>query len=237
MNGKNILVTGASSGIGYITAKYLNNKGYNCILLARSKEKLEVLLSELKGDNIAIPFDLCNLDQIKSVFETCKLHNIKLDGMVHCAGIGVMSPVRLNDINEMERTMKINYFSFVELVKYFCMRQYSNEDASIVAVSSISPLTCYPGACNYAASKNAINASVKVMAKEYMKRRIRVNAVLPGYVNTPLGPSEDDPVYIAQQPLGIIKAEYISYIIYFLLSEKGKYITGTLIPISGGMSY
>lgn len=232
-----ILITGASSGIGLITAQYLNSQGYSLVLVARSYDRLHQLERDLTGENLVCAADLCDLKNIGNIFESCKQKGIKLDGMVHCAGIGHNVPVRGNIIEDMQNTMTTNYFSFVELVKHFCGRKYSNEGASIVAISSISPLTCYPGACNYAASKSAINASVKVMSKEYMKRKIRVNAILPGYVNTPLGPSEDDPAYLAQQPLGIIKAEYISYMVEFLLSEKSRFITGTLIPISGGMNY
>lgn len=232
-----ILITGCSTGIGRVTAKYLDEQGYKLVLLARSENKLHSLARELNNNSVVVPFDLCELDKIGAIFECCKANEIKLDGLVHCAGIGSNVPIRGNDIDTMEKTMATNYFSFVELGKYFGLRKYSNEGASIVAISSISPLTCYPGACNYAASKGAVNAAVRVMSKEYMKRNIRVNAILPGYVNTPLGPSEDDPVYIAQQPLGIIKAEYVAFMIEFLLSDKAKYMTGTLIPISGGMAY
>lgn len=232
-----ILLTGASSGIGWVTAKYLDAQGYRLLLVARTREKLELLATELGTEPIVFPFDLCALNEIGMIFEQCKAQGIKLDGLVHCAGIGDITAVRANVIENMEKVMATNYFSFVEMGKYFSLRKYSNEGASIVAVSSISPLTCYPGACNYAASKSAINTAVRIMSKEFMKRKIRVNAVLPGYVNAPMGPDENDPVYIAQQPLGVIQAPYVSYMIEFLLSDKAKYMTGTLVPISGGMSY
>lgn len=235
--GKWILVTGCSSGIGRVTAKYLDSVGYNLVLLARRADALTVLSEELSNLSLVMPCDLCDLEEIGRVFEICKEKGIKFDGMVHCAGIGANVPVRGNIIAEMQNTMTTNFFSFIELCKYFGLRKYSNDGASIVAISSISPLTCLPGSCNYAASKSAVNTSVRVMAKEYMKRGLRINAILPGYVNTPLGPAEDDPVYLSQQPLGIIRAEYIAYMVEFLLSEKGRYITGTLIPISGGMNY
>ena len=232
-----ILITGASSGIGRETAKHLDKCGYSLVLVARTNEKLKTLEVELENPSLICATDLCELAKIEEIFHKCAEKKIQLAGLVHCAGVGNNTPVRSNEIEEMENTMTTNYYSFMELVKYFGMRKYSLEGASIVAVSSISPLTCYSGSCNYAASKSAINTAVKVMAKEYLRRKIRVNAVLPGYVNTPLGPDEDDPVYIEQQPLGIIKAPYVAYLIEFLLSDKSRYMTGTLIPISGGMSY
>ena len=232
-----ILVTGASSGIGLEIAKYLDFKGYNLVLTARSKGKLHNVQCSLKNDSLILPIDLQNLQEIEALFKKIKEKAIKLGGMIHCAGIGSNLPIRSNNIEDMKNTMTTNYFSFVELGKYFSKKSYSVDESSIVAISSISPLTCYAGACNYAASKASINIAVKIMAKEFMKRRIRVNAILPAYVNTPLGPAEDDELYVQQQPLGIIKAEYIAYLVEYLLSEKSKYMTGTLIPMSGGMTY
>lgn len=232
-----IFLTGASSGIGRVTAKYLDELGYRLVLVARSGDKLASLALELHEKPLYYAFDLRDLEHIETLFQSCRNEGVKLDGLVHCAGAGTNMPVRGNVIEEMQNMMATNYYSFVELGKYFGMKKYSNEGASVIAVSSISPLTCYPGACNYAASKGAVNAAVRVMSKEFMKRKIRVNAVLPGYVNTPLGPDENDPVYIAQQPLGIIRAPYIAYAIEFLLSERAQYITGTLLPISGGMNF
>lgn len=232
-----ILVTGASSGIGLEIVRYLDSLDYNVVLCARREDKLKDIIATLKNEAIVMPVDLCQLLEIEKIFVTLKNNRIRLNGMVHCAGTGNTLPVRSNNIEDMKTIMATNYFSFVELAKYFSKKLYSDDGASIVAISSISPLTCYTGACNYAASKGAINVAVKIMSKEFMKRKIRVNAILPAYVNAPLGPAEDDEEYIKQQPLGIIKPEYVAYLVEFLLSDKARYITGTLVPISGGMSY
>ena len=232
-----ILVTGASSGIGLEIVRHLDSLNYNVILCARREEKLKDITSALKNEAIVMPVDLCNLLEIEKIFMILKKAEIRLNGMVHCAGTGNTLPVRNNNVEAMQKIMATNYFSFVKLGKYFSKKIYSNEGASIVAISSISPLTCYTGACNYAASKSAFNIAVKIMSKEFMKRKIRVNAILPAYVNAPLGPAEDDEEYIKQQPLGIIQPEYVAYLVEFLLSDKSKYMTGTLIPISGGMSF
>lgn len=233
----NILVTGASSGIGRATAKLLDRAGYQLVLVARRQELLDNLQKELINSSLVYPFDLQELEKIEEIFRVCQENGIKLDGLVHCAGVGVTIPVKSNSIEQMTSIMQTNYFSFIELGKYFSMRMYSNKNSAIVAVSSISSLVCYPGSAAYAASKSAINAAVRVMSKEFMRRKIRVNAILPAYVDSPMGPSKDDTSYIAQQPLGIIEPEYIAYMVEYLLSEKAKYMTGTLIPISGGMAY
>lgn len=232
-----ILVTGASSGIGLTIVNYLDSLGYSLVLCSRREERLKEISSALTNIPILMVVDLCKPEGVEKIFQTLKEQSIKLDGMIHCAGIGSNCPIRGNNVEDMEKIMATNYFSFVELGKYFSKKSYSNEGASIVAISSISPLTCYTGACNYAASKSAVNIAVKIMSKEFMKRKIRVNAILPAYVNAPLGPAEDDKEYIKQQPLGIIQPEYIAYLVEFLLSDKSKYMTGTLIPVSGGMSF
>lgn len=237
MEKKWVLVTGASSGIGKSVAAYLDSVGYSTVLIARRSNLLHETASSFQNEAHCITYDLQDLENLESIFITCKEHGIKFHGFVHCAGIGNIISVRGNIVEEMQAVMTTNYFSFVELVKSFGSKKYSEAGASIVAISSISPLTCYTGACNYAASKSAVNTAVKVMAKEYMQRKIRVNAILPGYVNTPMGPAEDDANYLAQQPLGIIKAEYIAYLVEFLLSEKSKYMTGAWIPVSGGMCF
>lgn len=232
-----ILITGASSGIGLDIVRYLDSLGYHLILCARREDTLKTIVSSLIEDSLAMPVDLCELSRIGEIFKELKQRGIKLDGMVHCAGIGNNLPIRNNDVEYMQQTMGTNYFAFVELGKYFSKKIYSNDGASIVAISSISALTCYTGACNYAASKASVNIAVKVMSKEFMRRKIRVNAILPAYVDAPLGPPADDEGYIKQQPLGIIPPRYVAYLTEFLLSDKSKYMTGTLIPVSGGMDY
>lgn len=236
--GKNILITGASSGIGRQTAHYLSELGYDVILVARNKEKLEQLAQELPNKSYIFPFDLTQLERIEEIFVFCREQELKLDGMVHCAGIGGNVPVRANEIEIMKNIMAVNYFSFVELGKYFSNRKYSNNGSSIVVISSLSSQTCYKGTGNYAASKNAVNTMVTVMAKEFTRREIRVNSIMPAYVKTPMTAHTDDFNDIEnQQPYGFIEPEYIAYMIEYLLSDKAKYITGAHIPISAGMEF
>ena len=101
-------------------------------------------------------------------------------------------------------------------------------------------LTCIPGHCGYAASKAALDAIVQVMSKEFSRRKIRVNAILPTYVDTPLLRGDMENTFDLQgrieanQPFGIIDPRYLAYLVEFLISDKAKYITGTLIPVTAG---
>lgn len=235
---KKILITGASSGIGEQTARYLSEQGYETILVARNKEKLEQMAKELPSCAYIFPTDLSELEKIENIFLFCQEQGIVLDGLVHCAGLARHNSVKTNDIADMQMTFRVNYEAFVELVKFFSRRKYSMKGSSVVVMSSMASVACRVSTVNYASSKAAVTAAVKVMAKELGRRSIRVNSILPGYVRTPMTARDElaDDVE-KSQPLGFIEPEYIAYMIEFLLSEKGKFITGANIPISGGMTY
>ena len=237
MEGKNILITGASQGIGAKTAEYLSSQGATVILVARNKEKLEKVRKGLATKSYLFSYDLQDLENIKDIFDYCADQNIKFHGMVHCAGINRDIPIQYNDIGLMQETLTVNYMAFVELGKYFMKKKYSVNDGSIVAISSSAASFFSPGMCTYSSSKAALETTVKIMAKEVLKRGIRVNAIAPAYVDTEMvdnAPFVNTDEIESSQPLGVIKPIYISYLIEYLLSEKAKYITGATIPVFAG---
>ncbi len=237
--GKAILVTGASSGIGAATSEYLSEQGYFVVLVARNQDRLDQISGKLNGESLVMSYDLSELEHVEEIFISCRDKGIKLDGMVHCAGINNDIPVRANDVKVMKEVTAINYYSFVELGKYFNKKKYSNDRASVVAISSSAAETCGKGMCTYSASKAALNASVKVMGKEFLRRHQRVNAILPTFVDTPMAARMDEVLgdldnKVAGQPLGMIEPRQIAYLVEFLISDKSSYITGACIPVSAG---
>lgn len=237
MKEKNILITGASQGIGAETARYLSAQGATAILVARNAEKLKEIQKSISGRSYIFPYDLNDLEHIQTIFDFCMESGIKLSGLVYCAGVNHDIPVRSNDIGLMCETLTVNYMAFVEACKYFIRKKYSEEDGSIVAVSSNATNIIASGMSTYTSSKAALEAAVKVLAKEVIKRRIRVNAIAPACVDTEmikLAPSVNREEIERAQPLGLIGTEYISYLIEFLLSARAKYITGAVIPVSAG---
>lgn len=238
MNGKNILITGGSQGIGGKTAEYLSAQGARVILVARNIEKLRKIQESLSGKSYIFVCDLQNLSDIENIFGFCAEQGLKLNGMVHCAGVNRDIPIKYNDIQLMQETMTVNYMAFVELGKYFVKKKYSEDGASIVAISSSAASLMPPGMCTYASSKTALETAVKIMSKEFVKRKIRVNAVAPSFVDTEM--TEEAPFVNADkietsQSFGLIDPQYISYLIEYLLSEKAKYITGATIPVYAGV--
>lgn len=242
MRGKNILVTGASQGIGRGVAEYLLQQGANVILVARNENKLRELQQKYQDRAYVFPFDLEKTDDIEQIFIFCRQKRIKLHGMLHAAGIGALCPINLVETEEMERMFRVNYFAYAALTKYFLSRKYSENDSSIVVMSSVSSFECAKAMSQYAASKNAVNAYTKVAAKEGEKRGIRVNAIAPAFVDTDMTREarkvldDFDQNIKERQPFGIIPVSQIAYLVEFLLSDRAAFITGDVIPICGGLS-
>lgn len=233
---KSILITGASSGIGAATAKYLNSLGYRVFLVARCQEKLEMIAKDLSEDTVCIPYDLQDLSHIEQIFGYCKELGIKLYGMVHCAGINRDQPVKTNNLADMIQVMNLNLLSFIELAKYFCRKKYSEESGAIVAMSSIAAFECAKGMCTYSASKAGVDSAARVMSREFARRKIRVNTIQPSMVDTSMARSAQEfESKFAAQPLGVIEPLQVAYLIAFLLSDQAKYISGSNIKISSAV--
>lgn len=243
INKKTVLVTGATSGIGKAVTERFAFEGAKVVAIGRNKEQLAKLEQNFPDQVYSFSYDLLDLDHIEKIFAFCAEKELKLDGLVHCAGIAINSVIRANDIGEMEETMRINCFAFMELGKYFSMKKYSNNGGAIVAISSIEAYKNEKGLSQYAASKAALNSIVKAMSKEFMKRKIRVNAILPANVKTAMMMNAVQQIenYIEmaeeRQPLGFIEPEYIAYLTEYLLSDFSRFMTGELVVMSGGLEY
>lgn len=237
MDGKRVvLITGASSGIGEAMARHLASIGYRVVLVARNLEKLQKIAGELSEDTLCVPYDLLDLKNIEQIFKKCSDNGIKLYGMIHCAGINRDQPVQTNNLNDMIDVMHLNLMSFIELAKYFCKKKYSENGGAIVAMSSMAAFDCAKGMCTYSASKAGVDAAVKVMSKEFARRKIRVNSIQPSFVDTPMARATINyEGKFAAQPLGVIEPKYIAYLAAFLLSDEAKYISGSNIKISSAV--
>lgn len=237
---KKILVTGASSGIGLALCKSLISSGNHVYAIGRDKEKVtELLRFEFFH---FIPADLSATLKIEEIY-TEHLKNIKLDGLVHCAGMEETIPLTLYDPEKVNDIFKINVFSGIELLRLFSKKKYSNDGASVVLFSSVMSELGQPGKLGYCSSKAAILGVVRSMALELARRKFRVNAISPGVVQTPMTEKlfeliteENRQKIIDMHPLGIGVVEDVIPLVVFLLSDDSKWITGQNLKIDGGYS-
>ncbi len=242
---KSVLITGASSGIGEATAIRLSNEGARCILLGRKENALVNTLNQMnnKEQHLIIRYDLTDLDNYSDLYSFIKENNIVLNGLVHCAGISKILPLRTMNKNNAMELFDIHYFSFIELVKMYAKKGIS-DGGSIVAVSAINahvPQKCMTA---YAAAKAAVESACRTLALELNEKSIRINSVVVGGIHSPMGNSIDsmkgkisdnyeNPVN--RQLLGIGTTDQIASAILFLLSEDSSFITGRELFVDGGL--
>jgi NAD(P)-dependent dehydrogenase (short-subunit alcohol dehydrogenase family) len=245
LSGKNILVTGASSGIGKGIAILLSKIGANIIIAARNEEKLKETYNELEtGNHSYYLIDLNNLDEIEGMIDNICSDGRKLNGIVHSAGISKAVPLQYLKLDDLKSIMTINFYSFLELVKHFSKRKYNDDGGSIVAISSLSSRVGARGLTAYCASKGALDSAIRTMALELAGKNIRINSIAPGMIKTQIydglaGIVNNDSFETdlkKRQILGLGKPEDVAYTAAFLLSDASKFITGTSVIVDGGYS-
>jgi NAD(P)-dependent dehydrogenase (short-subunit alcohol dehydrogenase family) len=243
LSGKNILITGASSGIGKGTAITLSKLGANVILVARNELRLKETYNELEPGNHSIyALDLSNLEDIEKMINNICCNNIKLNGLVHSAGISKTIPVQFLKQNDLENIMSVNFYSFVELVKQFSKRKNNDGGGSIVAISSISGKVGARGLSAYCASKGAVDSAIRAMALDLVSKNIRINSVQPSMIATQIydglksivNNKEFEDELKKRQVMGVGDPVDVAYAAAFLLSDSSKFITGTSIVVDGG---
>lgn len=237
LSGKKILVTGASSGIGYETCQAIVRQGGTFIAVARRKDFLEKLIAECGSENSFIAADLTKMEDIKNIVETIE----NIDGIVHSAGVVTLAPVKFYSEELMNKMRSINFDSIAYLINLIFKKKKINKGSSIVLVSSIAGLFGMKGNGIYAASKGALIAISKVWANEFSSTKTRVNCVSPGMVKTEITSKsiEDLSLEVIQQdekkyPLGYGEPAQVANPIVFLLSDASSWITGQNLVLDGG---
>lgn len=239
LEGKTILVTGASSGIGQATAVECSKMGANVVVTGRNAERLQETFSQLEGEgHLQIVADLNNEDDISKLVEQSPV----LNGLVNNAGRGKSKPVNFVSLDDFQDVYMTNIFGVALLTKMLLKKKKIIKGGSIVFTSSISAYTTAPGLSIYASSKAAVTAYMRTCAVELGIKGIRANAILPGMVETKLinsGTYTDDDKKndLALYPLGRYGfPKDIAYAMVFLLSDASAWITGSEFIVDGGRS-
>ncbi len=236
LEGKTILVTGASSGIGRAIAIECSKSGATVYLTARNEERLKETLSSMEaGEHKIITADLTNQQEVTNLAVTVE----KLDGIVLNSGINDKSIIKKLDNEFISMMMDTNFSGPVMLMQALLKNKKINKTASIVFMSSISAF--YPSVSNamYAASKAAVNQFAKVLALEVLTLKARVNCIQPAFVETEMLKKYTLDNVIdeirANYPLGrFAKPEEIAYAAIYYLSDASQLVTGTSLVIDGG---
>jgi L-xylulose reductase len=234
-NGRTVLVTGASGGIGGATVRHLVNADADVIASGRSEETLEALATNTGARVLA--FDLASEDSVRDALE-----RLGLWGVVNCGGFGgeIATPMD-SDIAVFDQVININARGALLVIKYASRSMIRlGQGGSIVNVSSQASLVALPGHISYGSSKAALDNITRVSALELGKYNIRVNSVNPTVVMTPMsawywGREEIEGPFLESMPLGRWATEdEIAAPITFLLSDAASMITGVSLPIDGG---
>ena len=237
LKGRSILVTGATGGIGAATVRLLIKEGANVIASGRDEAKLSDLASKVGCETL--PFDLTSEDEVKSA-----LADVTLYGVVNCGGWGgeIATPME-TDTAVFDKVIDINARGTLLVTKYAAQSMIAaGHGGAIVNVSSQASLVGLAGHISYASSKGAVDAMTRVSALELGKHNIRVNAVNPTVVMTPMsewywGRKEIGGPLLEAMPLHRWATEEdCAAPIVFLLSDAASMISGVCLPIDGGFT-
>ncbi|PIF33778.1 NAD(P)-dependent dehydrogenase (short-subunit alcohol dehydrogenase family) [Flavobacterium sp. 9] len=237
---KNILVTGASSGIGRQIAITASELGAKLTIIGRNVEKLEETLTLLNGDGHKIQVvDLSDSANLTTLIS----ESLPYDGVVFNAGVVEYLPVKFLNESKINSVFATNFDSNVVLSQKLIKSKLLKKGGSLVFVSSISSKLGVPGTAMYTASKAALSAFSKVLASELASQGIRSNSVSPGIIKTAMTDKASDVVSDeelkkaeSEYPLGYGEPSDVAGLIMYLLSDISKWMTGSDLIIDGGFT-
>ena len=240
LKGKTILVTGASSGIGKETAISCSKMGAKVIITARNEERLNETFKALEGeDHVKIIADLTRTEDLEHLIKDIDV----IDGLVLCAGRSRSLPILFSTREKFDEIYDVNFFSPVETLRLLVKKKKVSSNASVVIMVSIGGTGRFtPGNAIYGSSKAALKSMVQYFAVELAHKKIRVNGICPGMVETPLihhgtltqeqldEDREKYPLKRYGQPIDIANGAI------YLLSDASSWLTGQSIVIDGGLT-
>ena len=236
LQGKTILVTGASAGIGKATAISCAKMGAQVVITARNEERLNATLTEMPGNNLAVKADLTCASDVDSL--VAKLP--KLDGVVKCAGVGSRVPCKMISAENIAEVMQPNFEAPVLLQTALLKAKKINKEASIVFIASRAANAPSIGNAVYSASKGAILSYAKCLSLELAPRLIRVNCICPAMVWTNLifeGGVTEEALHAEEQKYPLKRygtPEDVANLCIYLLSDASSWMTGSAIDLTGG---
>ena len=239
LKGKNIIVTGASGGIGNSIIKKLNQAEANILASGTRIEKLDELKDKFENIKI-LKFDISQSDKIEKFVENAtKELGGNLDCIVNNAGIAQDNLAIRMSLEEWQKVININLTSTFLMSKSAIKKMLKNKSGRIVNITSVVGHTGNLGQANYTASKAGIIAMSKTLAMEYAKKNININCISPGFIKTSMTDELDDKfkeVIISKIPSARLgNPDDIANAVLFLCSNQSSYINGETLHVNGGM--
>ena len=239
LKGKNIIVTGASGGIGNSIVKKLNEAEANILASGTKIEKLDELKKTF-GNIKILKFDISQSDKIEEFIEnsTNELGG-SLDCIVNNAGVTQDNLAIRMSLDEWQKVIDINLTSTFLMSKFAIKKMLKNKSGKIVNITSVVGHTGNPGQANYSASKAGIIAMSKSLAIEYAKKNININCISPGFIKTAMSDKIEDKfkeIIISKIPSARLgEPDDIANAVLFLSSDQSNYINGETLHVNGGM--
>lgn len=250
LRGKTALITGGGTGIGKATARLFTEEGANVVITGRTEETLDEAVREISNTGNEISYEVCDVsiesDCIRAVQNTVGEYG-RLDILFNNAGVCYKGNTHETSTELWDETFDINVKGVFYMSKYTLPHMIRQGDGAIVNNSSILGLKASSaGFAAYCASKGAVNQLTKSMALEYADKGIRINAVCPGTIYTPMTDklfeewgdrSLGVKRYVSVHPIGrLAQPEEIAHAVLYLCDDRIRFITGTLLSVDGGMS-
>jgi 3-oxoacyl-[acyl-carrier protein] reductase len=239
----NILVTGASRGLGLAIAQKLTGAGYRVIALARKKNnKVAVAIEEAKrakrGSLHFVSFDLAKTDEIPDLVRKLRKEFGPLFGLVNNAALGLDGALAMMHNSQIDELVRVNTLSPIVLTKYVVRAMMSQGSGRIVNVASIVGFTGYSGLSVYAATKASMIGFSRSLAREVGRLGITVNAVAPGFLDTSMThglTGEQRQRVVRRSALRrLADVEDVANAVEFLLSDKARSVSGTVLTVDAG---
>ncbi|MBB5685737.1 SDR family NAD(P)-dependent oxidoreductase [Sphingobium boeckii] len=243
LTGKHIVVTGASSGLGQAAANYMAALGANLSLIGRDQARLDETETMLAGSGSHATYaaDVGDFTQADALVQKLVLERGAVDGLFHSAGTSLVMPMRLTKKSQVDDLFGAAVMGALGMAKALSRKNAMNDGGSLVFMSSVSAVRGRRGMVAYSAAKAATSGLVRALAIELAERKIRVNSITAGAVETAMHRNFVESVseelvdgYRSLHPLGFGQPEDVGGAVAFLLSDASRWITGIDLPVDGG---
>ncbi|UWQ21867.1 SDR family oxidoreductase [Jannaschia sp. W003] len=241
LSGRRALVTGSGQGIGLALAKGLAEAGARVVLNGRDRAKLERAAEGIEGAEV-LPFDVTDHDAVRHAVDTFEAEHGAIDILVNNAGMQHRAPLEDFPADAFERLLQTNVASVFHVGQAVARHMIGRGRGRIVNIASVQTALARPGIAPYTATKGAVGNLTKGMATDWAPHGLQVNALAPGYFETPLNQAlVDDPAFSAwlakRTPAGRWgKVEELVGACIFLCSDAASFVNGTVLYVDGGIT-